>query len=58
MADNVGYTPGTGATVAADDIGGVLYQQELIRREQERVRKEREEAEELQMLLDYMINEV
>lgn len=26
MADNVGYTPGTGATVAADDIGGVLYQ--------------------------------
>jgi hypothetical protein len=26
MADNVGYTPGTGATVAADDISGVLYQ--------------------------------
>jgi hypothetical protein len=26
MADNVGYTPGSGATVAADDIGGVLYQ--------------------------------
>lgn len=26
MPDNVGYTPGTGATVAADDIGGVLYQ--------------------------------
>jgi hypothetical protein len=26
MADNIGYTPGTGATVAADDIGGVLYQ--------------------------------
>lgn len=26
MADNVGYTPGTGATVAADDVGGVLYQ--------------------------------
>lgn len=26
MADNVGYTPGTGATVAADEIGGVLYQ--------------------------------
>ncbi len=26
MADNVGYTPGTGVTVAADDIGGVLYQ--------------------------------
>jgi hypothetical protein len=26
MADNVGYTPGTGAEVAADDIGGVLYQ--------------------------------
>lgn len=26
MADNVGYTPGVGATVAADDIGGVLYQ--------------------------------
>lgn len=26
MADNVGYTPGTGATIAADDIGGVLYQ--------------------------------
>ena len=24
--DNVGYTPGTGATVAADDIGGVLHQ--------------------------------
>ena len=26
MADNVGYTPGVGATIAADDIGGVLYQ--------------------------------
>lgn len=26
MADNVGYTPGTGATIAADEIGGVLYQ--------------------------------
>lgn len=26
MPDNVGYTPGSGATIAADDIGGVLYQ--------------------------------
>jgi hypothetical protein len=26
MADNVDITPGTGATVAADDIGGALYQ--------------------------------
>lgn len=26
MPDNVGYTPGTGATVAADEIGGVLFQ--------------------------------
>jgi len=26
VADNVGYTPGSGATVAADEIGGVLYQ--------------------------------
>lgn len=26
MADNVGYTPGSGAQVAADDVGGVLYQ--------------------------------
>lgn len=26
MPDNVGYTPGVGATVAADEIGGVLYQ--------------------------------
>lgn len=26
MPDNIGYTPGTGATVAADDIGGVLHQ--------------------------------
>jgi hypothetical protein len=26
MADNVGYTPGTGATVAADDIAGALHQ--------------------------------
>lgn len=30
MADNVGYTPGTGATVAADDIAGVLYQRVKI----------------------------
>ena len=30
MADNVGYTPGTGATVAADDISGVLYQRVKI----------------------------
>jgi hypothetical protein len=26
MADNIGYTPGAGATVAADEIGGVLFQ--------------------------------
>ncbi len=26
MADNVAYTPGSGATIAADDIGGVLHQ--------------------------------
>jgi len=26
MADNVGYTPGTGALVAADEIAGVLHQ--------------------------------
>lgn len=26
MPDNVGYTPGSGATVAADDVGGVLHQ--------------------------------
>jgi hypothetical protein len=26
MADNVGYTPGTGATVAADEIAGALHQ--------------------------------
>jgi hypothetical protein len=26
MPDNIGYTPGAGASVAADDIGGVLYQ--------------------------------
>lgn len=26
MADNVAITPGTGATIAADDIGGVLHQ--------------------------------
>ncbi len=30
MADNVAITPGTGATVAADDIGGVLYQRVKI----------------------------
>jgi hypothetical protein len=26
MPDNIGYTPGTGATIAADEIGGVLHQ--------------------------------
>jgi hypothetical protein len=26
MPDNIGYTPGSGASVAADDIGGALYQ--------------------------------
>lgn len=30
MSDNVGYTPGTGATVAADNIGGVLHQRVKI----------------------------
>ncbi|MFN8993355.1 MAG: hypothetical protein ACK5X3_06795, partial [Pseudomonadota bacterium] len=30
MADNVGYTPGTGATIAADDIGGVMHQRVKI----------------------------
>jgi hypothetical protein len=26
MPDNIGYTPGTGATIAADEIGTALYQ--------------------------------
>jgi hypothetical protein len=26
MADNIGYTPGSGALIAADDIGGNLHQ--------------------------------
>lgn len=26
MSDNVGYTPGSGATIAADNVGGVLHQ--------------------------------
>jgi hypothetical protein len=26
MADNIGYTPGTGATVSADEILGILFQ--------------------------------
>ena len=26
MADNVGYTPGSGSTIATDDIGGVQHQ--------------------------------
>lgn len=26
MADNIGYTPGSGATIAADEIAGVLHQ--------------------------------
>jgi hypothetical protein len=26
MADNVGITPGSGATAASDDIGGVQFQ--------------------------------
>lgn len=26
MPDNIGYTPGVGATVAADEIGGVIFQ--------------------------------
>lgn len=30
MADNVTYTPGSGATIAADDIGGVLHQRVKI----------------------------
>lgn len=30
MADNVGYTPGVGATVAADEISGVLHQRVKI----------------------------
>lgn len=30
IADNAGYTPGSGATIAADDIGGVLHQRVKI----------------------------
>jgi hypothetical protein len=30
MADNVGYTPGSGAVIAADDISSVLYQRVKI----------------------------
>lgn len=30
MSDNVGYTPGSGATIAADNIGGVLHQRVKI----------------------------
>lgn len=30
MADNVNVTPGTGATIAADDVAGILYQRVKI----------------------------
>lgn len=30
MADNVDFTPGTGATVATDDVGGTHYQRNKI----------------------------
>lgn len=30
MADNVAVTPGTGATIASDDIGGIQYQRAKI----------------------------
>jgi hypothetical protein len=30
VADNVEYTPGTGATIAADEVGGVLHQRVKI----------------------------
>jgi hypothetical protein len=30
MADNIAVTPGAGATVAADDVGGILYQRVKI----------------------------
>jgi hypothetical protein len=30
MADNVGYTPGSGATIAADDVAGNLHQRVKI----------------------------
>jgi len=30
MADNTTITPGTGATIAADDVGGILYQRVKI----------------------------
>jgi len=30
MSDNIGYTPGSGATVAADNIGGALHQRVKI----------------------------
>ena len=26
MSDNIGFTPGSGATIAADNVGGVLFQ--------------------------------
>lgn len=26
MTDNVGYTPGSGETIASDDVGGVQFQ--------------------------------
>ena len=30
MADNLGYTPGSGATVATEDVGGVHHQRVLV----------------------------
>jgi len=30
MADNLGYTPGAGATVATEDVGGVHHQRVLM----------------------------
>jgi hypothetical protein len=30
MADNLGYTPGSGATVATEDVGGVHHQRVLM----------------------------
>lgn len=44
MADNVDYTPGTGATIAADDVGGALYQRVKVTHGADGVANEATEA--------------
>jgi hypothetical protein len=57
MSDNIGYTPGSGATVAADNVGGALHQRVKLTFGGDGAASDVSEANPLPVLADFSVPE-